>query len=40
MPDPKSKRQDGVGQAKKGMEENLAAGTICAKAHVEDQCFV
>lgn len=40
MPDLKSKRQDGVGQAKKGMKENLAAGTICAKAPVKDQCFV
>lgn len=34
MTDRRSKRQGRVGQAKKGMGENLAAGTSHAKAHV------
>lgn len=39
LPDLRSRRQDGVGQAKRGMEENLAAGNVCAKAHMEERGF-
>lgn len=34
--DLRSKRQGAVGQAKRGAEENVAAGTLRAQAHVED----
>lgn len=40
MPDLRRRRQEGAGQANRGMEENLAAGNVCATVHMEESCFV